>query len=276
MSGPIEIKTISANGYIFKVRCLGSPDLPAIIFLHGWPETSFMWEAAMQHFHKLGFYCIAPDQRGYSSGARPKSIKSYFIDHLIEDVRSLSNKLGLERFHLVAHDWGAEVGWKYIETYPEAIISFNALAVPHGSAFRKAIEADKTQRKKSWYMGFFQIPGIPEWSLKSANFKRLRSVWTHQSEEEVEEYIEHFKEKGALTASINWYRANINFFKQPKSNRIRQKYTGPVMLIYGNQDVAVTKTAVEFNEKDASHWLIQEKPDEVLQLLQEHISKHTH
>jgi len=284
MSQSIQSNLVQANGFEFSVKTSGLPEKPCIIFLHGWPESSFMWEPALTYFANEGYFCIAPDQRGYSTNARPKNVAAYQVKHLIEDVNAIKSHFNIKEFHLVAHDWGAEVGWQYIETYPEQVLSFNALSVPHGRAFAKAVKTDKVQRKKSWYMGFFQIPLIPEIGLKFNDFKLLRNIWTHQNEPEVSSYIRLFKQKGALTASINWYRANINFFEKPNNNKERKKYLGPILLIYGNKDIAIGRTAIENNRKyvlgkytykelDAGHWLIQEKPNEVINIIFDHITK---
>lgn len=284
MSQSINTHIVKANGFEFNVKTAGESGNPSIIFLHGWPESSYMWDQALTYFGEQGYFCIAPDQRGYSPKARPKNVAAYKVKYLIEDINAIKSHFGIEEFHLVAHDWGAEVGWQYIETYPEQVLSFNALSVPHGRAFAKAVKTDKVQRNKSWYMGFFQIPSIPEIGLKFNNFKLLRKIWSHQSEPEVTEYIRLFKQKGALTASINWYRANINFFEKPSEKVERKKYLGPVLLIYGNQDIAVGRTAIENNKKyingtytykelNAGHWLMQEKPNEVIDIISKHIKR---
>ncbi len=272
--------------FVFDVRTCGDPENEAILFLHGFPETSFMWEDQMRHFAGLGYFCVAPDQRGYSPEARPKEVSAYLVPNLIEDARTIMQSYQKAQFHMVGHDWGAEVGWRYLESYPEDILSWTSLSVPHGSAFFKAIKTVPEQRKKSWYMGMFKIPMLPEWYLKSGNFAAMKNkVWTSQSEPELVEYVRQFKAPGALKAILNWYRANISLTGPPPGVlpvEERKKYTGRTLFIWGNQDVAVSRSAAEFCEKyvhgpyqfeelDAGHWIVQDKPEELKKLFESHL-----
>ena len=129
-----------------------------ILLLHGFPEISFSYRYLMVLFEKAGYYCIAPDQRGYSKGARPKSKNDYKIEYLVEDIFLLADEFSFKEFHLVGHDWGAAVGWVAVNFYPERIISWSALSVPHIDALNQAREIDKNQQKKSRYLKFFNLP----------------------------------------------------------------------------------------------------------------------
>jgi len=274
---------VSANGFEFDVFCKGESKNNTIIFLHGFPEFARMWFPFLEYFSNSGFYCIAPNQRGYSNGAAPSSSKEYNLDFLIEDIDAIANHFNIDSFHLVGHDWGAAVGWQYIVTFPEKIKSFTALSVPNNAGFKDAILSDFRQLLKVWYMFMFQLPVFPEWVLSRNNFQGIRNILTHHKELEVDTYIEKFKSKHILSGAINWYRANLRL--RNKSKFEVKEYKGSSLIIYGNEDVAVTRRAIKEGEKyisgpydyieyDASHWLVQEKELEIIDDLANFIRKY--
>ena len=78
----IQIEKINVGNLQFRCRTVGERQEEAIIFLHGFPETSIMWSGLMQDFAAQGYYCIAPDMRGYSEGACPTGKKNYTVTQL--------------------------------------------------------------------------------------------------------------------------------------------------------------------------------------------------
>jgi len=270
---------VCANNFEFDVICKGDAKNDAILFLHGFPEFARMWFPFIEYFSKSGFYCIAPNQRGYSEGAAPSFYKEYRLDYLVEDVDALANHFKINSFHLVGHDWGAAVGWQFVTAFPKKIKSFTALSVPNN----KAVLSDLNQLRKVWYMFLFQLPLLPEWILSRNNFKGLREILTHHTKEEIETYILNFANKSILKGAINWYRANLRLNNNSKFEV--KKYTGPTLMIYGNEDIAVTKRAIKEGEKhvfgpyeyieyNASHWLVQEKELEIIDALTNFIRKY--
>ena len=171
------IKSIQIADLSFQCRVAGSPKDELIIFLHGFPESAIMWSKVMEEIAALGFYCLAPDMRGYSAGACPKGVKEYTIDKLRQDIINIADAEKKEKFHLVAHDWGAAIGWSIVYHHAPRILSWSALSVPHNSSFGKAYRTDKEQKKKSRYIGFFLLPIIPELVLRSGDFSRFRRLW---------------------------------------------------------------------------------------------------
>jgi pimeloyl-ACP methyl ester carboxylesterase len=139
----VTICEIAANGLKFRCREAGSAGEP-VILLHGFPETSHMWIGLMERLASEGFRCLAPDQRGYSSGARPEGIEHYRYQDTASDVVALADAVGFSRFHLVGQDWGAGCGWAAVDLYPGRILSWSALSVPHVAAFGTAIREDPT------------------------------------------------------------------------------------------------------------------------------------
>lgn len=273
---------IIAGDYEFDVRITGKPENPAIVFLHGFPETSIMWEGVMQVLAHEGYYCIAPDLRGYSEKACPKGVEHYKMESLWSDVLRIADALKIEKFHLVGHDWGSFIGWNLVYNHPERINSWSSLSIPHSKAFANAIKNDPIQKKKSRYIGFFLIPRIPEFFLKIQNMKRLRKLWKRSGQKEQKKYIEVFSRPGTLTAALNYYRANIGKGKRSELGEIDV----PTLFIWGKQDLAIGRIAAEGNTKymkgdyqflelEAGHWLVQQKFAEVVLALENHVKRNS-
>ncbi len=154
--GPVRI---SAGGMVFRARVagLGGPG-PAVILLHGFPETSIMWEPLIRAADAMGFRVVAFDQRGYSPGARPDAVDAYRLPELVADLFSVADAVGFERFHLVGHDWGAVVGWVAAGQDRDRVLSYASLSIPHPGAIGVA----NADRGTPGYVRFFQMTGVPE------------------------------------------------------------------------------------------------------------------
>ena len=269
---------ISIEEFIFTARVAGLNNLgDPIILLHGFPETSRMWKDLIAILDNNKYRVMAPDQRGYSKGARPLDVGLYKIDLLANDILLMADAFGYEKFHLVGHDWGSAVGWYLAGRNPDRLLTWTALSVPHMDAFISAMDNDKIQKRKSRYISFFKLPFFPEFYFKIFNYKNLRAIWTHSSEDEINDYIDVFKQKNALKASLHWYRANLS-----NSGEILGNIDVPTLMISGVSDIAVGQLAVDNTENyingeyniyklDAGHWLIQESFSEVSSAIINHI-----
>ncbi|MBT3273296.1 MAG: alpha/beta hydrolase [Spirochaetales bacterium] len=273
--------TIDTGLYSFKAVEMGNPTDEPVILLHGFPETSVMWQRLQELLAENSYYSIAPDQRGYSPGARPAGKSGYEVRLLAADVIAIADNMNIEKFHLIGHDWGSAVGWVVAAEYPERIISWTALSVPHLTSFGTALISDPAQREASTYMRLFQWPIIPEIVLKANKFKNLISIWEHSSEDEVARYLSVFRQSGTVAAALNWYRANY-------SSLIRGKIDigavdKPTLFIWGTGDPAILRVAAESNKNyvtgsyheyfiDAGHWLIQESFSQVSGRILEHLN----
>jgi len=279
-----QIREIEANGMVFRCRFAGAEDSSGepVILLHGFPETSIMWAGLMERLGGEGFRCFAPDQRGYSPGARPDVVEDYGYLALVSDVLALADNLGCARFHLVGHDWGSAVGWAILHLHPDRVRSWTAMSVPHLDAFASAIAEDPDQRKRSQYIGFFMLPEKPERSLSADNSAALRSLWSSIPKEQVDEYVSSFSQPGALTAALNWYRANTVLLQKRREGPKFGAVHHPTLLIWGNQDIAIGRAAVEqtaqymkgpyrLAELNAGHWLVQEAPERVHEEILRHL-----
>lgn len=275
----VTINDVEANGLTFRVRSAGSSGEP-VILLHGFPETSHMWVPLLERLEGEGYQAIAPDQRGYSPGARPAAMEDYEYLKLIADVLALADASGYEQFHLVGHDHGAGVSWSLAHAHPERLLSHTALSVPHPNAFGQAIRNDPDQRKRSEYIARFQVLGAAEEMMGG----RLDAMWTESSEEEQADYRSVFSQEGALTGALNWYRSSLHYDGPDATQRVGE-VSVPTLLIWGNEDGAIGRAAVDGTppymtgeyrlvELDAGHWLIQQETERVVNEVMSHIQAH--
>ena len=262
----------------FDVRSSGEEG-ELVVLLHGFPETSHMWIPLLEHLGANGYRAIAPDLRGYSRGARPEGAENYNYATMAADVLGVAEAFGSERFHLVGHDHGAGLGWFVVGNNHSRIASWSALSVPHIDAFGNAIATNPEQSERSQYILFFQQEGAAEMALSDNDYAGLQAVWNQSSEEQVEEYLRVFRQPGALTGALNWYRGITlgGERRQPIGD-----VSVPTILIWGNQDQAIGRPGVDATpplmtgpyrliELDVGHWLIQEAEAKVLSEITDHI-----
>lgn len=271
---------ISARGMSFRARVAGlDGDGPALLLLHGFPETSIMWNPLIEAAQAAGFRVVAFDQRGYSPLARPQGVDAYRLPELVDDVMAVADAVGFERFHLVGHDWGAIVGWAAAGQERERILSFSSLSIPHPSAIRVANEGQGTPT----YVKVFRTPGLVETLFAAHDFAVMRAaLYASMPEQQVDEYISVFSEPGALRAALNWYRAMPSEFVS--SRDLAPEVTQPVLYVFGTRDLPVfTRKQVRdlqtrfvtgpFREVelDAGHWLIQDQPEATVEAVMTHL-----
>ncbi|WP_375490025.1 alpha/beta fold hydrolase [uncultured Jatrophihabitans sp.] len=239
-----------------------------VVLLHGFPQNRHEWTQVAARLNHAGLRTLAPDQRGYSPGARPQGRRAYVQSELVEDVVALLDAVGAQRVHLVGHDWGAVVAWAFASRYPQRLHTLTAISVPHPKAMGWAMA--RGQILKSWYVGLFQIPRLPEAVLPSRRVRALLGG-TGLTPEQVAGYLEPLGKDG-LTAALNWYRA------LPISSREKgyaHRTTVPTTYIWSDGDVALGRAGAEATQRFVtapyrfevlqgySHWLADEAPDEV-------------
>jgi pimeloyl-ACP methyl ester carboxylesterase len=270
--------SIEARGMRFRARVAGlDQDGPAVILLHGFPETSIMWERLIPAAAEAGFRVVAFDQRGYSPGARPDGIDAYRMPELTADVFAIADAVGFERFHLVGHDWGAVVGWVTAGLAPDRVLTYAVLSIPHPEAIRTA----NADRGVPGYVRLFQTPGVPETMLTSGGLFMMRGLYGSMPQSQLDEYLAVFSEPGGLTSALNWYRAREEFLS---GGPIAEDVTQPVLYVFGNRDMPVfvrpevrelqprfATGPFEEVELDAGHWLIQEEPAAVVDAVMAHL-----
>jgi pimeloyl-ACP methyl ester carboxylesterase len=193
---------IDTNDITLEVAVTGDDGDPAVLLLHGWPDTHALWRHQVDALVEAGYRTIAPDLRGFGDSDKPDPVDAYGLLTLAADVIGVLDHLEVQRVHVVGHDWGAVLGWALAAFAPERVATLAALSVGHPRAFR---EAGWKQREKSWYMLLFQFEGVAEQWLSNDGFTNFRAWAGHPDFDEV---VARLSDPAALRASLAIYRAN--------------------------------------------------------------------
>jgi pimeloyl-ACP methyl ester carboxylesterase len=261
--GVIRARQITTRGLTFDVLETGSTGEP-VLLLHGFPDTSLEWTGLMLVLAANGYHCLAPDQRGYSPGARPAEVDAYQYAELVADAFAIGSELG-ERFHLVAHDWGANISWLMLQKDPSRIASYTAIAVPHYAVWARAVYNDPDMASYLSMLNTWMTPGKGEafWTASA-----MRNMWTAKPADLREATIAHMQEPGAMTAALNWYRASDGH-KSVINDYDIWEVNVPTLLIFGSKDIGqgtlagsapYMKGPYRVVRPDGAHFIVDEQP----------------
>src|SRR5215475_9704574 len=201
---------IEARGLTFNVETAGSAGEPAVLLLHGFPQRAAEWAAVMPVLDAAGLRTIAPDQRGYSPGARPDDADAYTLQECTADALALLDALGVDKAHVVGHDWGALVAWHLAGHHPDRVETLTAISVAHPTAMGQAIATDPDQQQRSSYIQLFRRAGHAEDLLLADGGSRLRAMFAGCPTYLIDGYVQPMLDRDALTGALNWYRAMSN------------------------------------------------------------------
>jgi pimeloyl-ACP methyl ester carboxylesterase len=259
---------VTVDGLTFDVRTAGPDDGEPIVLLHGFPETSLSWNQVAPRLAAAGLRVIAFDQRGYSPGARPTDVDSYATDRLAGDVLGVADALGVDRFHLVGHDWGSAVSWVVAGRHPERVHTITAVSVPHLTAYNAALTNDPDQRERASYISLLRQEGKAEDLLLADGARRLTAMYGDSVPIAlVVRYVAHLAEPGALTAALGWYRAMTPDLGRTPRTQV------PTTFVWGALDQAIGRVPAEacgdfvdadyrFVELDeVGHWIPEQAPE---------------
>ncbi|HLM07931.1 MAG TPA: alpha/beta hydrolase [Blastococcus sp.] len=267
-----ELLRVDVGDLTFDVRADGPEDGRPALLLHGFPQTSACWGAVTPLLVRAGLRTYAPDQLGYSPGARPDEVEAYSTQNLTQVTADLMTVLDLPRADVVGHDWGANVAWALAAWHPDRVRSLTAVSVPHPAAYTAAYRADPEQKERSGYIRLFWQAGKAEEVLLADDARRLRRMLggsddeTGVPAEAIDEYVAVLSAPGALTAALNWYRAMSS---EPKVDAIGV----PTTYVWSSGDVAIGRTAAEACEAhvtgdyrfvelpEVTHWIPEQAPD---------------
>lgn len=274
---------IETNNIKLHVLTDGSETGPSVVLLHGFPEFHYGWRKQIPALVNAGFRVIVPDQRGYNLSDKPKGISAYDVDILAKDIIGLLDHFGIEKTFLVGHDWGAVVAWTLALNHPERFKKLAILNVPHPDVMTRFILENAEQRKRSWYVFFFQIPFFVEWVLRRNNFRNMARMLVGSgrkstfSADDLLEYKKAWSQTGALTGMVNWYRAvfwrSLKYAFQQNKIPMRQVQV-PTLMLWGKRDVALSHEMVNPSValcdqgeavlfEKATHWVQHDEADEV-------------
>ena len=276
----MTIRFITANNLQFEVEETGEGDHLALC-LHGFPEHLVCWRNQVPVLAGLGYRVWAVNQRGYGRSSRPAGIDAYALPRLLEDVAALIDASGASRVTLIGHDWGAMVAWCFAAARIRPLERLVIMNVPHPLCFRAALKHWR-QRRKSWYISFFQLPVLPERLLAASGGAAVRRMLRGLPiPKEVEDiYARQIAEPGAATAMLNWYRAMRRTKAMP---RLDTPIEIPTLVIWGENDVALDLICLDGTDRyvrnlrierlpGISHWVQQHAPDKVNALLKEFLA----
>lgn len=275
MTAPARLRTYTHAGLTFDLLDDGPPDGPIVVLLHGFPQTASSWEPTARLLRERGYRTIAPDQRGYSPGARPRGRLAYRTSLLVDDVVALIDTLGGGPVHLAGHDWGAVVAWSLAAARPDLVRTLTSVSVPHPAAFlRSMVSSDQALR--SWYMAVFQVPWVPERLVarKPALLERMLER-AGMDADAVAEVRRTVVDGGAFGPGLNWYRA----MALGSPDALRRKVSVPTTHVWGDRDIALGRRGAELAERyvtgpyrfeplaGAGHWIPEQNAERLAEII---------
>ncbi|HZP98573.1 MAG TPA: alpha/beta hydrolase [Reyranella sp.] len=280
----IETTLISTRrGLAFTADEAGAKDGPLVLLLHGFPESRHSWREALPELAKAGYRAVAPDQRGYSPGARPDpaDLANYSFDKLVQDAIDIADVSGAagKRFHLVGHDWGGQVSWGVAQAHPERLASLTVLSRPHPLSFRRALKDDPDQKNRSRHHGKFLEADTAD-KLLADDARRMRDGLFGQSKESVARHLTILGTRPALEAALAWYRANKGLSGDFGTTRV------PTLYVWGDADATVGAHAARGTHDfvDAAyamevlpgvgHFIMDQAAERTVELMLAHFRKH--
>jgi len=291
----IQSQFAEVNGIRLHYASVGQGKL--IMFVHGFPEFWYEWEKQLVEFGQ-DYQAVAPDMRGYNLSSKPADVEKYHVKNLIEDLRALAEHLGHAKFIMVAHDWGGAVAWSAAIRYPELLEKLIIINSPHPAVFARELLNNPDQQKASRYMLMLRSAEA-ERVLSENNFARLKDVLVQfgskweMTDEERQKYIDAWSQPGALTGSLNYYRASPLY--PPTSKSVEEQISSilnlpkemfavkvPTLVIWGEEDRALLTGNLDGLEEyiedltvkripDGTHWVIHEQPELVNSLIRDFI-----
>jgi pimeloyl-ACP methyl ester carboxylesterase len=291
----IQSQFADVNGIRLHYASIGRGKL--VMFVHGFPEFWYEWEKQLVEFGQ-DYQAVAPDMRGYNLSSKPADVEKYHVKNLIEDLRALAQHLGHEKFIMVAHDWGGAVAWSAAIRYPELLEKLIIINSPHPAVFARELLNNPDQQKASRYMLMLRSAEA-ERVLSGNNFARLKDVLVQfgskweMTDEKRQKYIDAWSQPGALTGSLNYYRASPLY--PPTSKSVEEQISSilnlpkemfavkvPTLVIWGEEDRALLTGNLDGLEDytedltvkripDGTHWVIHEQPELVNSLIRDFI-----
>lgn len=274
-------RKVDVGGIELLVTDHGEADAPAVVMLHGWPDTAHLWRHQIPALTAAGYRVLAPDMRGFGGSDKPEAVEDYRVTTCVSDVVALLDEAGIERSHVVCHDWGAAVGWATALSRPERVLSLTALSVGHPNSFN---QAGLRQLQMSWYMLLFQFEGIAETFLSADDWAMFRRfVGDHP---ETQRWVSTLSRPGALAASLKWYRANAHPRRLVSRSSPFPSCRVPALGVWSSGDFALSERQMTGCDahmeaewryhrlEDASHWIPLDAPDELNSLLVDWLATH--
>jgi len=268
----VMVRRVEGDGVTLAVLDEGEGE--PVLLLHGFPDSSRLWRNQVRPLISAGMRVIAPDLRGFGASEKPEAVGEYALGRSVADMVAVLDSLGIDRAGVVGHDWGAAVAWVLAATVPDRVEKLVAISVGNLNTLRtRSIE----QREKAWYQLLFQFTGVAEALLMRENWKLLRE-WLAGAGD-LEHYISDLSRPGALTAGLNWYRANLAPHLELEDRPLLPPITAPTLGIWSSGDRYLTEDRMTRSAEhvsgpwryerieDASHWVPLDAPKRLNELL---------
>jgi len=271
---------VESEGITLHVASAGSG--PTVILLHGFPDSSMLWRRQIRALSQAGFRVLAPDLRGFGQSSRPADPSSYGMNALTGDVLTVMDYFGVGSASVVGHDWGAVLAWQLAMAAPDRGDRLAVISVGHPAA---GPAAGPEQRQLSWYMLWFLFPGVAEKVLPERDWKLFREWGWNGSQPgedpDCDRQIADLSRPGALTAALNWYRANIRperYFVADDGRPPRASITCATMGIWSTGDRFLNEAQMtgsrryvsgpwRYERLSGDHWVPAHASDELNRLL---------
>jgi pimeloyl-ACP methyl ester carboxylesterase len=249
------------------------------VLLHGFPDSHRLWRHQVPELVAAGYRVIVPDLRGFGESSKPSEVERYGVLDIVGDVLGILDAAGVQRAHVVGHDWGAALAWAMAAFAPERVDHLAALSVGHPLAFGGVGFA---QREKSWYMLLFQFEGVAEQWLSANDFANMRAWSSHPDMDQV---VADLSRPGALTAALNWYRANLHPRTWLEPALPFPQVQAPTMGVWSSGDIALVEAGMTSSSRyvdgswryerieGAGHWMQLEAADQLTALLTDFLPK---
>ena len=265
-------RAVRANELTFAIDEAGvGPDVA--LCLHGFPESRLSWRHQLPFLAQRGWRAVAPDLRGYGETTRPTATRAYRMERLVEDVAGLFEVLGARRRLLIGHDWGGVIAWSVAIGRAVPLDGLVVMNAPHPARFGAVLRRSPRQALRSWYVLFFQVPGVPERLLTMSRARAIGEAFAPAGlpADITDQYRANAVRPGAARAMLSYYRANVGGLVRPAAGRA---IGVPTLLVWGEADAAlgvelaegldahVTDLTVE-RLPGVSHWVQQEAPEAV-------------
>ncbi|MEW2117063.1 alpha/beta hydrolase [Streptomyces sp. NPDC005474] len=276
MTKHLQIQSASGT---FDAIAAGPADGRPVLLLHGFPQTAIAWENQVAALGDQGFRALAFDTRGYSPGVRPTHPDKYGVSDLVGDVLAVADALAWDRFDLVGHDWGGAIAWWTAARHAERLRTLTAVSTPHPAALGEAHRTDEDQRRRSQYQQDWRSPDT-EARFLADGAAVLRSLYQGKVPDRyIEAYVRRLSEAGALSAALNYYRAD-------RPDAAVGKIQVPTIYVWGTEDIALGSTAAHATENWVSgpysfhelqgigHWVPEESPEVLTNLIINHLNEH--
>ena len=281
----VESVQIPVGDFVFDARRAGPRDGELVLLLHGFPETSYEWRNQFAPFAAAGFNVVAPDQRGYSPGARPPAIDGYNVLALAQDAIGMASALGANRYHLVGHDWGATLAWVIGLLDARRVISITTMSVPHPDAFQKQLaDPSSCQAAASQYFDTFIQPDAED-SFLAGDAGVLRGIYNGIDQEAVDEYLRVLGSK-RRSAPRSTGTAPMWWIPRTDAGAELGPIALPTMFVWSDGDTAICREGAEDTGNyvtgpyrfealtGVDHWIADKASARLTPLLLDHIGQY--